>query len=219
MEIGSYEVLVVGGHLINRKNTRTIEFDDSINQQSISEKKNIITRNSVFDNIVYLHDYIKFDKSWYTNFLEFGNNFQICINPILNTDGTRYRDWCLWKDDAKNYVSNDNYLIPYDVKHLSGMMYISGAYWIAKKEFMLKNPLNEILKWGQGEDVEWSLRVRELTEFKINVNSIVKLMKYKDRIFNETTDSENLILNSIRSYQNKESYSYLIKNHLSKWIN
>ena len=98
------------------------------------------------------------------------------------------------------------------------MMYISGAYWIAKKEFMLKNPLNEILKWGQGEDVEWSLRVRELTEFKINANSIVKLMKYKDRIFNETTDSENLILNNIRSYQNKESYSHLIKNHLSKWI-
>ena len=218
MEIDSYEILVVGGKDIDRRNLKFIPFDDHTTPSWISKKKNIITNNSQFENIVYLHDYIKFDKDWYINFLEFGNDFSVCINPILNTDETRYRDWCLWKDDAKNYIDPNNCLLPYGIKHLSGMMYISGAYWVAKRDFMLKNPLNEILKWGQGEDVEWSLRIRDITEFKMNTNSIVKLMKYKDRIFSETTDSENLILGNIKSYKNNDAYSDLIKTHLNKWI-
>jgi hypothetical protein len=216
--IPNYEIIIIGGTPHERKNTRHIQFNEDSGPASLTKKKNIITENANLENIVYLHDYIAFNADWYTEFIKFGNNFNVCMNQILNNDGTRYRDWCLWCDDGNNYVKTANYLIPYDMVHLSGMMYISGAYWVAKKEFMLKNPLNEILKWGQGEDVEWSLRVRNHTEFKINVNSIVKLIKHKDRVFNETTDAENLILNSIGSYQNKESYSNLIKNHLNKWI-
>ena len=58
-------------------------------------------------------------------------------------------------------------------------MYISGAYFCAKKQFMLKYPLDETLIWGQGEDVEWSFRSREIWNYKCNPNSIVKLLKYK----------------------------------------
>ena len=99
------------------------------------------------------------------------------------------------------------------------MMYISGAYWVAKKKFMLENMLNEKLKWGQSEDVEWSIRVRKITDFTINERSVVKLMKYKDRIFNEPTDSEISILRNIHDYNNDGDYENLLKNHISKWIN
>jgi hypothetical protein len=133
-------------------------------------------------------------------------------------DGTRYRDWCLWKDDADSYVTPPNYLIPYDMTHISGMMYVSGAYWIAKRKFMLENLMNEKLNCGQGEDVEWSLRVRDLTEFKMNTKSIVKLLKKKERIFNETTEGENKSLLSIKNYKKETAYQDLIKNHLSQWI-
>jgi hypothetical protein len=215
-----YEILIIGGSSdsINRNFTRVIEFEEGSSDFMISKKKNIITEKSKFNNIVYLHDYIEFSKEWYKNFLEFGNDFDVCVTPIINTDGTRYRDWCLWKDDADKFVSPNNYLIPYEMIHLSGMMYISGAYWVAKKKFMETHKLNENLKWGQGEDVEWSLRARDFTDFKINIKSPVKLMKYKERIFKETTDEENLVLGKMISYKNEQSYKNLVKNHLSKWI-
>lgn len=214
-----YEVIIVGGNSNNRKNTRVIEFIDDSGPAKISEKKNIITSEAKYENIVYLHDYIEFTKEWYTEFELFGDDFDVCMNSILNPDMSRYRDWCLWMDDAKEYVENNNYLIPYDLKNLSKMMYISGAYWVAKKKFMTENMLNEKLRWGQGEDVEWSIRVRKITEFKINERSIVKLMKHKDRIFNEPTGIEISRLRNIRAYNNADDYENLIKNHISKWIN
>lgn len=217
-----YEVIIVGGKnedINGRKNIRLIEFTDLQFPFKISEKKNIITREAKYENIVYLHDYIEFTKDWHTEFKKFGNNFDVCMNSILNTDMTRYRDWCLWMDDASEYVQNNNYLIPYDLKNLSKMMYISGAYWVAKKKFMMENMLNEKLKWGQSEDVEWSIRVRKITDFIINERSIVKLMKHKDRIFNEPTEAEISILRSIGNYNNPDDYKNLLKNHISKWIN
>lgn len=217
--VDDYEVIVVGGNTNNRKNTRTIEFIDDHGPAKISEKKNTITREAKYDNIVYLHDYIEFTKEWHTEFKLFGDDFDVCMNSILNQDMSRYRDWCLWMDDAKEYVENNNYLIPYDLKNLSKMMYISGAYWVAKKKFMNENMLNEKLRWGQGEDVEWSIRIRKITEFKINERSVVKLMKHKDRIFNEPTGIEISRLRNIRDYNNADDYENLIKNHISKWIN
>ena len=49
--------------------------------------------------------------------------------------------------------------MPYDYD--GGHMYISGAYWVAKKHVMEAEPLNEDLKHSEAEDVEWSLRVRD----------------------------------------------------------
>jgi hypothetical protein len=40
-------------------------------------------------------------------------------------------------------------------------MYISGAYFIIKKQIALQYPLNEKLVWGQGEDVELSQRLTD----------------------------------------------------------
>ena len=69
-------------------------------------------------------------------------------------------------------------------------MYISGAYWVAKKDFMTKNKLNEQLLWGEGEDVEWSKRVRKKIEFDFNELSTVKLLKEKEVIFKEIDDEK-----------------------------
>ena len=216
----SYEILIVGNcNLQNTSDIKVIPFDDTARSGWTTRKKNIITREAKYENIVYLHDYIEFTKEWHTEFKLFGDDFEVCMNSILNTDMSRYRDWCLWMDDANGYVQNNNYLIPYDLKNLSKMMYISGAYWVAKKKFMMENMLNEKLKWGQGEDVEWSIRVRKITNFVINDRSIVKLMKYKDRIFNEPTDPEISILRNIHDYNNNDDYENLLKNHISKWIN
>lgn len=220
LNIVNYEIIIVGNYLNSQhSNIRIIPFEDSNGCHfQISKKKNIIIESAIYENIVFLHDYVLFDKDWYSGYLQFGNNFDICLNKILNIDETRYRDWCLWRDDADSFVKHNNYLIPYEFSNLTKMMYISGAYWVGKKKFMMENKLNENLNWSQGEDVEWSLRVRNKTIFKFNHFSTVRLLKYKDRIFNETSELENSLLISIKDYDNSSSYDLLLKNHINKWI-
>ena len=54
---------------------------------------------------------------------------------------------------------------------------------------MQQFPLNEDLVWGQGEDVEWSKRVRSVYNFTMNQNSSVFILKSgKDRAFNEPNE-------------------------------
>ena len=70
--------------------------------------------------------------------------------------------------------------MPYDIT--TSNMFISGTYFCTKREFFLSNMLDESLFWGDGEDVEWSLRVRQKTRFVFNPHSIVKYRKLKDTV-------------------------------------
>lgn len=220
LNINNYEIIIIGNNssCIELDDVKIINYKDNNKLGDISVKKNMITDIAKYENIVYLHDYILFDKDWYSGYVQFGSDFDICINIIENIDGSRFRDWCLWKDDGDKYVAENNYLLPYDIKHLTRMMYISGAYWVAKKTFMIENRINERLSWGQGEDVEWSIRSRSKTDFKLNENSKVILLKYKNRIFNCVNDDECDLLKNIREYDDSDSYDLLIENHLKKWM-
>jgi hypothetical protein len=64
-------------------------------------------------------------------------------------------------------------------------MYISGSYWVAKKDVMLEFKLDENLCWGQSEDIVWSKQVSQKYEFTMNTYSVVKLLKYKDLIIKD----------------------------------
>jgi hypothetical protein len=89
-------------------------------------------------------------------------------------------------------------LIPYDMTHLSKYMYISGSYWVAKKDVMLEFPLDESLSWGEGEDVLWSKQVREKYKFNMNTNSSVFIIKGgKDRVFNEPNNNKINVLKQL----------------------
>lgn len=201
LNIPNYEILIVGGDF-QIEGTTHIPFDESIKKSWITRKKNIITENAKYDNIVYSHDYITFDINWYKGYLEHGDNFDICMNKIINKDGTRYRDWAFWPGDVawekKNNITSQliirdylkSFLIPYSFKNLSKLMYISGAYFVVKKRVMIETPLDERFEWGDGEDVYWSLKVREKYNFSLNENSSVHLLKYKDKIFDIATEEE-----------------------------
>ena len=94
--IPNYEIIIVGVNInLNKKNCTCIQFDESIYPGWIARKKNIITQNAKYENIVYMHDYIILDKNWYNGFLKYGNNFDVVINPIQKINGSRFRDWIL----------------------------------------------------------------------------------------------------------------------------
>lgn len=200
LNIPEYEIIIVGNCNLKRSNTRIIPFDENIKLKWITKKKNIITQLATYENIVYLHDYFYFNPDWYDGWLKYGDDYKVCMNRILNLDGTRYRDWVLWVCNGNDthipvpghhpiddlVAEYRGALIPYDMIHLSKYMYFSGAYWVGKKNVMLEFPLDENLIWGQGEDVKWSKEIRKKYNFSINPYSTVQLMVQKDRVFEES---------------------------------
>lgn len=185
LSIPNYEIIVVGNtKLIYNNNYKIINFDENLKQGWITKKKNLITLNAKNEFVVYSHDYYAFDSEWYTEVVNFGADFDICMNRIENLDGTRYHDWCLWVDNQSLLDPLiERYrvaLIPYSTKNLINYMYVPGGYWIAKKKFMELYPLNENLSWGEGEDVEWSKRVRRIAKYRMNNRAVVRVQKFKE---------------------------------------
>lgn len=159
-----------------------ISFDDNQRPGWITKKKNLVTQYAKYENVVYLHDYISFDDNWYEGMLKLGNDWDVCMNKIENLDGTRFRDWLSCGDPIYCPDVPENYfrtrLVPYSYDRTQ-YMYVSGSYWVAKKEFMKKYPQDENLVWGQGEDWEWSKRVRKIWNYKL-ADATVKLLKQKE---------------------------------------
>ena len=182
-EINDYEIIIIGNSKLEGDVIKKISFNESQKSKWITKKKNLITKEAKYENVVYLHDYVVFGENWYKGFLDFGDDWSVCMNVIKNKSGSRFRDWCLWFHDAADILpetkTTKQSLLPYDVTDLSEIMYISGTYWVAKKHVMEEFPLNESLAWGQGEDVEWSKRVRGKYPFSMNTNSSVQFLKDK----------------------------------------
>jgi len=175
LNIPNYEILLTGPtHSQIDPDVTQIPFDES-EHMWITKKKNILSQSAKYENIVLMHDYYIFDHKWYSSFLEFGNVWDIATNTQLYIDGSRYRyDWVIWDhDDIPRYTQ-----ISPDDWSLTKSMYISGSYMIVKKYVMDNQPLNENLIWGQEEDVEWSLRVRDRYSIVFNTGAIVRHNKY-----------------------------------------
>ncbi|ELA8064161.1 hypothetical protein P3383_17395 [Vibrio parahaemolyticus] len=163
----------------------------------ISYKKNYAVKMAKFENVVVMHDYIVLEKGWLSGFLLHGGDWNVCMNVVKNKDGSRYRDWCTW-----DFPGVGPALLPYD-KYVKEM-YISGTYFCVKKSFYLENPLDEKLFWGEGEDVEWSIRVRDKTTFSMNPHSTISFSKLKpldespyDDIWVSNTNMLKKILNEV----------------------
>jgi hypothetical protein len=203
------EVIVVGSDDLDIStdlNIRYFPFDESVKKGWITRKKNMITDNAIFPNIVYMHDYIVLEEGWYQSMCEFGEDWDLLMNKIVNIDNSRFRDWTLVGGDRHNLFVEEGTsrnLLPYNEKRLSKWMYFSGAYWLAKKKFMAECPLDEDLTWGEGEDVEWSYRAKEKTTFKLNENAVVRVNKPDKPAFFQLAKQNYL----------DDTYKYLVKKH------
>jgi hypothetical protein len=182
------------GEYYEENNVEFIAFNEDQKSGWITKKKNLITQFSKFDNIVYMHDYIKLNDDWYSGFKNFPD-FKVCMTRVENADGKRNLDWFINYEDLR--LPNAEQLLPYSYTQYSKLMYMPGFYWIAKKSVMQEFPLNENLTWGQAEDIEWSRRVREKYDFSINPNSSVKFLKQKEYILREMSQESLNILKQI----------------------
>jgi hypothetical protein len=171
------EIVIIGPNVkildtVSSLVDKTIIFEESLVPSWITMKKNLAIQNCKYDNVCIMHDYVGLCENWYNGYLQFGDDWDICMNPVRMQNSMRYRDWITLERPIK-FISYE------DTTQIKTNMYVSGTYWCAKKKFMLDNPLNVGYVWGQGEDIEWSLRCRKNWNYKLNLNSIVKLLKEK----------------------------------------
>jgi hypothetical protein len=164
----------------------------------ITKKKNEVTNLALFDTIVYSHDYLIYDENFYDVIVN--SDFDIAVPRILNKDGSRYRDKISWGDPKYPpvwiqrecwcppeglYHPGSPRLEPYDREIPREYWFVNGTFWIAKKSFMQKYRLDESLCWGDGEDVEFSLRFRKDTSTKLEylIDTYVQSLIQKDLIY------------------------------------
>lgn len=218
LNIPNFEIIIIGNKTIlndNFKNLNIIDFNDNEKPKWITKKKNLITQNAKYENIVYQHDYIKYDIDWYEGFKKFGNDFDVCMNKIKNLDGTRFRDWVIfpWHHCTKGKlaseaaeiwkhcnITNNASMIPYNETNFTKWQYISGSYWVAKKHVMQEFPLDEKLLWGQGEDVNFSMRFKPKYRLQMNQYSTVHFLKQKQDAFIPITNDSLKELRKIRAW-------------------
>ncbi len=197
LNVPEYEIIVVGTSKVKRDRTTVVPFNEEIKPQWITRKKNIITELAKYENVTYSHDYKIYMSDWYEGFLKFGDDFKVCVTKVLTHDDKRWRDWIIWPwnsklpadlqppnaakmDELLRYTDPNDLppsLIPYDISHLSKYQYVNGSFWVAKKRFMQEYPLDNVRVWGQDEDTEWSFRVRQKHDFKMNPYSTNKIIK------------------------------------------
>ena len=178
-KIPKYEIVIVGNTTITHESIKLVNFDESIKNNWITRKKNIICEIATYDIIVLMHDYIELCDDWYNGFIQYGTNFDICVTKMKTIDGNRFRDSTLFPYDLEFPRALLPYHYPITPK-INKLMYISGAYYVIKKQTALEYPLNELLCWGDGEDAELSKRLTDNSILlKCNPYSTVQLLKHK----------------------------------------
>lgn len=182
--IDQYEILVVGNFRGMRKACRVIPFDETIRPMWITRKKNIIAQSAQYEKIAFLHDYMVLEDGWWEAWSRYGDGWQIACNKLVLKNGERYVDctlspWCRQVQIIKESLglTFEENLIPYGEVLAPSLMYMSGAFFLVKRNVMLDIPMDERLKWGDGEDVEWSHRIRKKHSFSFNSDALCRCMR------------------------------------------
>jgi hypothetical protein len=203
LSLSNSEIIVIGNSQLNTDGIRFVAFDETQKQSWTTKKKNLAAKLSSKDILVIMHDYFALTPFWSDEGVKslLLNDWDVCVTSILNPDGTRYRDWLLWPFSHKllriPFVYTLANLLPYNVKDLTDFMYINGSLMIVKKDYFLANPLDETRGWGEGEDVEWSIRLRNSWRLKYFDQLPISSLKDKKVAF-RLIDPASLML--IRAY-------------------
>lgn len=174
-----FEIIVVGPRDLTNANlgpyVKIVSYHElHLSPGWITRKNNVGIASTRYDKLVLTHDYLAFEPGWKKGFDRFGSNFDVCMNKIINMDGSRFVDWV-----TADFPRIGQALLPYKI-NMTKYQYMSGSYVIVKRDFYKRYPLNEKLRWGESEDVEWSNRTRKVTTFKMNTFSSVRCLKQKN---------------------------------------
>ncbi len=182
MKEEDFEIVIVGGPYAysNRNNIKHVPFDEQ-GKSLIGLKKNILLENCSNEIVTIGHDYVAYNNNFYIGMKAFGSDWDMAMCKIRNLDGKRYRDWCVFLPEIG--VHPDEYAIQwldYNDHTQTKKQYISGAFYICKRSYILKFRFDETKEWGFSEDILLSYHMRYNNwNLKMNKNSEVYFLKEK----------------------------------------
>lgn len=149
-----YEI-ILGGNPPHFENVRTLYLAEEALCGRTSLVRNRMGEAAKGNILIFIDDDILFPRDYWLKLEKFSstNNFDLLLTRFLNPDLTRCWDWCIY--DPQNGPS----LLPYEVTW-DNRVYATSGHFIIKKEVFLDVRFNENLGYNQGEDVEFSARLK-----------------------------------------------------------
>jgi hypothetical protein len=172
LNVPQAEILIVGSYSgFDSDKVHDLDCQHILVDGWLPKKKNMVAKFAYYENLVMLHDYYVFDPDWYRAYQKFEEEWDVCSNPQFLQNGNRhFTDWVVWDSP----IHPRYHSLCHDDWTQTKYQYVSGGYFLVKRSFLRENPLNEELKPGSPEDVEWSLRIRDKAVIKCNPWAIVR---------------------------------------------
>ena len=157
------------------------------NKLALGKKRNLGINISRFNKLIMSLDYFKIKKIDYKKLEKELVNNDLLVPKIKTKDNKRYLDWMFL-----DYPNIGKSFCPYNYKNRK-YMYFHGSYFIFKKKYLIKNPFSNYLDHKQGEDVDWSLRVRNKIKFSLtdHVVPMIERFSYENEVLNDKNFVKN----------------------------
>ena len=143
----------------------------------VSVKKNVFVDAANYENLLIAHDRYVFSEEIIETLRDFGGDFDVCSLQATDSNNLEFPHWTAYANGWKSGLSiaeND----------FDSNVFLNGGLFLVKKSVLKAIPLNPLLGWGYGEDVEWS---RRLTHSGITPKFItglgVKTLDHRDGYF------------------------------------
>ena len=147
------EDFILPSNLTSSVDTYLVEPMAHLDLPMTNLKKNLIAKHAKFQNLIISHDRYVFSAAVVDNLLEFGGDFDVCTFEAVDENNNSFPQWVSYSHQWKNSLHLDS-------DSFESNVYLNGGIFLVKKDLMLKYPINPLLFWGYGEDIEWSRRMK-----------------------------------------------------------
>lgn len=174
LKVPNYEIVICGTYFDRKEpDFRYIPFSEKDDKGWITKKKNIITENARFENVVIGHDRLLYTPNWHEGMKEYGSYFDAlsCEMVIKDTDFRTF-DWYMHSYDLKAPPQSWPFFtasrrgihqscmgLHYDDWDYRAVM--TGSVGIFKRSLLKLVPWNEDYFWNEDEDAELSRRLHK----------------------------------------------------------
>jgi len=121
----------------------------------ICSKKNDLARYATRPNLLIVHDRYTLDRGFLAGFNEYGSDFDFVTVAQRYECGTDFPSYCAMSKTRHQFIFADPITIE-DVNHWYPMSFLNGGLLAFKTHNLRTLPFNELMFWGQAEDVEYS---------------------------------------------------------------
>ena len=158
--IPDFEVLIAGDPPAILGCERVLMLEEARTGR-LGAMRNALGEAATGEVLVVSDDDMLFHDDFYRGLLEHGDGFDVMSCRILNPDGSRFWDWAAHGGPRGHSLMNYGEVDPW--------VYVTGGLCILRAEVFRKVQWDETFGFYQGEDVDFSERVKE-AGFRISFN-------------------------------------------------